>query len=176
VSGGDHLSGSLRDRVTELGIDRLAVTDLVESDLRDIGWSGSPAHVRHVAKELDRVACGDAEYLAVRLPDGTPIAKGGIDFGERSDAGVIHQLATHRDLRGLGIGSRLVAAAEARIRARGLTMASLSVEHDNPRARALYERLGYIRCGERDASWEAQQEDGSLFTYETVLTDMEKAL
>jgi ribosomal protein S18 acetylase RimI-like enzyme len=176
MSGGDHLSASLRELVTELGIERLAVTNLVHTDLGHIAWSGSPAHVRHVAKELDRVACGDAEYLAVRLPAGTPIAKGGIDFGERPGAGVIHQVATHPDLRGLGIGSRLVAAAEARIRARGLTMARLSVEHDNPRARTLYERLGYVRCGECNASWEAQREDGSMFTYETVLTDMEKAL
>jgi ribosomal protein S18 acetylase RimI-like enzyme len=166
----------LRDIVTELGIERLAVTDLADTDLGRIAWSGSPAHVRHVAKELERVACGDAEYLAVRPPDGAPIAKGGIDFGERPDAGVIHQLATHPDLRGLGIGSRLVAAAEARIRDRGLTMARLSVEHDNPRALALYERLGYVPCCERNASWEAQRENGSVFTYETVLTDMEKAL
>ena len=52
----------------------------------------------------------------------------------------------------------------------------LSVEHDNPRAQTLYERLGYIACGERSASWESLREDGSRFLYETVLTDMRKPL
>jgi len=37
-----------------------------------------------------------------------------------------------------------VLAAEDRIRARGLAHAELGVEVENPRARTLYERLGYI--------------------------------
>ena len=52
----------------------------------------------------------------------------------------------------------------------------IAVDGDDPRTRALYERLGYVACGERDASWEAQRDDGSIFVYETLLTDMQKPL
>ncbi|MEE1791533.1 GNAT family N-acetyltransferase, partial [Streptomyces sp. BE308] len=40
------------------------------------------------------------------------------------------------------LGTFLVQAAELRIRERGLRRSELAVEESNPRARALYERLG----------------------------------
>jgi ribosomal protein S18 acetylase RimI-like enzyme len=46
-------------------------------------------------------------------------------------------------LRGQGIGSTLVAAFEHRARENGFTTVSLEVIDTNPRARNLYERLGY---------------------------------
>ena len=166
----------MREVVVTLGVEHLAVTALVDTDLTLIEWSGSPLHVLHVAAELERRARGEAEYLAIRAPDGTPIAKCGLDLAAVPGAGVIHQLATRPDLRGLGIATRLMAAAEARVHDRGLMTAMVSVERDNARARALYERLGYVACGERAASWEAQRDDGSTYLYETRLTDMKKCL
>ncbi len=80
------------------------------------------------------------------------------------------------ELRGLGIGTRLITEAEERIRARELPVARLGVEVDNVRARALYERLGYVATGERPAAWEDMRPDGSVFTYEMVLTEMKKRL
>jgi GNAT superfamily N-acetyltransferase len=166
----------LRDTLTNFGVERLVVNDLTYDDLAELGWSGSPLHVRHVAAELLRAADGDAAYLAVRAPDGAPVAKVAIDYTMEPCVGVIHQLATHPDVQGLGIGTRAIEAAEARIRARGLKTALLSVEQDNSRAKALYERLGYATSGERIASWESQRDDGSTFVYTTVLTDLRRAL
>jgi ribosomal protein S18 acetylase RimI-like enzyme len=175
VADNDSRRG-LREVVTQFGIARLVVDDLTSDDLDLIGWSGSPLHVRHVAAELQRAADGEAEYLAVRAPDGAPVAKGAIDYTLEPGVGVIHQLATHPDVRGLGIGARVIEAAEVRIRARGLTIALLSVEPDNPRAQALYERLGYVASGERTATWERQRDDGSTYLHATVLTDLSKSL
>jgi ribosomal protein S18 acetylase RimI-like enzyme len=42
-----------------------------------------------------------------------------------------------------GIGTALINAAELRVAARGFTCLGLAVGIENPRARALYERLGY---------------------------------
>jgi ribosomal protein S18 acetylase RimI-like enzyme len=166
----------LRQFVRDVGVDRLVIDDLRAADLDVLSWSGSSVHLQHVANDLQRVAKGEVDYLAVRLPDGTPVAKGGIDYALEPNEGSIYQLVTREELRGLGIGTRLIRAAEERIRARGLVVARLGVETDNPRARSLYERLGYAATGERPAAWEAMRPDGSVFTYETVLTEMEKRL
>jgi ribosomal protein S18 acetylase RimI-like enzyme len=55
-------------------------------------------------------------------------------------------------------------------------VARVSVEDNNPLARTLYERLGYHQVGHGEVSWEAEGEDGSLFLYKTVVTEMDKAL
>ena len=51
------------------------------------------------------------------------------------------------------------------------------MEEDNPRARALYERLGYEKAGRRRASWEVDDdEDGAVSVYETGLGVLHKGL
>ncbi|MEU6252852.1 GNAT family N-acetyltransferase [Streptomyces sp. NPDC047043] len=47
------------------------------------------------------------------------------------------------ELRSRGIGSQLIRAAEELARKRGLTVVGIGVGRDNPRAAALYQRLGY---------------------------------
>lgn len=49
----------------------------------------------------------------------------------------------HRSARGLGIGSRLLAAIEDRARSKGFERIRLDVIDENTRARALYERRGF---------------------------------
>ena len=48
------------------------------------------------------------------------------------------------------------------------------MEECNPRARALYERLGYVAYGSAPESWDAP--DGSVVRYEIVCTLMRKEL
>lgn len=59
---------------------------------------------------------------------------------------------------------------------RGLHRAELSVEESNPRARALYERLGYVACGSRPDAWDEDAPDGTVRRYETITTLMRKEL
>lgn len=177
----DRLSGTTsiddaRDKFVRNGPAALRVDDLNRDDLARIGWSGTERHVQSVAEVLDRVEQGEAEYLAVRGPDGAPISLGAINYWEAPGVGTIFQLSTHPDLQGLGLGTALITQAEERIRRRGLQVARMGVEDDNPRARALYERLGYVPTGRRSVSWEAQRSDGSLFLYETVITELDKQL
>ena len=79
-------------------------------------------------------------------------------------------------LQGRGLATHLIAAAEQRIRQRDLPWAVLSVEEDNPRARALYERLGYTAWQRQRASWQYEDEAGVLRLYETELAVLRKAL
>jgi ribosomal protein S18 acetylase RimI-like enzyme len=61
--------------------------------------------------------------------------------------GYIQSIAVRPDCRGSGLGTRLMAFAEERI-LRETTNVFICVSSFNPRARALYERLGYKVIGE----------------------------
>jgi ribosomal protein S18 acetylase RimI-like enzyme len=153
------------------------VRDLTYDDLPHCAWSGSPLHLLSVEAELDRVAAGAADYLAVcAARSDRPLAIGGVDYEQTPAAGTIHQLATMEALRSCGLGTALITAAENRIRRRGVPRAELGVELDNPRARALYERLGYVAFEERPDAWDEQAPDGTIRRYETVCTIMAKDL
>jgi ribosomal protein S18 acetylase RimI-like enzyme len=155
---------------------KLSVRDLVHTDLTSIGWSGSEHHLASVAKQLERARLGEVDYLAVCPPADIPVAKGGIDFRVKEGVGTLWQLAVHPALQSCGIGTFLVEAAELRIRNRGLRYAELGVEENNPRARALYERLRYVAYDRQPDSWDEQSPDGSLRRHETMCTLMRKEL
>jgi ribosomal protein S18 acetylase RimI-like enzyme len=167
---------AVRNLVRERGAGVLAVDDLTEADLPNIGWSGGPLHPKAVKQELLRAKAGEVEYLAVRAPGGYPVCIGGIDYQDEPGAGTLFQLSTHGELQSLGVGSMLIKAAEDRIRKRGLRTAELGVEDENHRARALYERLGYVACGHEHDSWDQVDENGNVFTYDAEVTVMRKSL
>lgn len=62
----------------------------------------------------------------------------------RMPQGFVAYMAVEPSLRGNGIASRLLAAAEDEARRRGLPYMGLMVTEDNAAARALYERAGYL--------------------------------
>jgi ribosomal protein S18 acetylase RimI-like enzyme len=158
------------------GLDVLVVNALTFDDLDQIAWSGEPRHRVAVSEALSRVASGDVEYLAVRVPSGGPVAKVGIDFARYRGSGYLWQFATHPELQGLGIGSFLLAAAEARIITRGLRLARINVEDENPRARQLYERLGYAIMGRDTETWERVDVAGGITLHRAEVTLMGKQL
>ncbi|MDX3429812.1 MULTISPECIES: GNAT family N-acetyltransferase [unclassified Streptomyces] len=152
------------------------VRDLLPQDLPACTWSGSATHLRHVERELARAAAGEVDYLAVCTPVGVPVAIGGVDYQVSEDAGTLWQLAVLPALQSSGLGTLLVRAAEGRIRDRGLHRAELAVEEDNPRARALYERLGYVAYGREPDAWDEEGPDGSVRRRETMCVLMSKSL
>ncbi|WP_374778555.1 GNAT family N-acetyltransferase [Streptomyces sp. NBC_01310] len=155
---------------------KLSARDLVHANLESCGWAGSDHHLAGVAKQLERARSGEVDYLAVCPATDIPVAKGGVDCQVKEGVGTLWQLAVHPALQSCGIGMFLIEAAELRIRNRGLRHAELAVEERNPRARALYERLGYAAYDRRPDSWDEQAPDGSLRRYETMCTLMRKEL
>jgi ribosomal protein S18 acetylase RimI-like enzyme len=154
----------------------LTVRDLTAEDLPACSWSGTATHLASVARALERARLGEVDYLAACPPSGLPVALCGVDYARTPGTGTLWQLAVHGALQSCGIGTILIQAAEQRICARGLHRAELGVEECNPRARALYERLGYLTCGREPASWDEEAPDGSITRYETVCTLMRKEL
>ena len=108
-------------------------------------------HADRFAQQRD----GRLTYLIAWL-DGIPIGhtmarwEGATDafVAERiQDCAHIEDLFVMPELRSLGIGTRILAHAEGLAVERGFTRIGLAVGIDNPRARALYERLGYADAG-----------------------------
>lgn len=78
-----------------------------------------------------------------------------------------------------GIGTRMILDAERRARAKGYGHIGLAVgSTDNPRARRLYERLGYRDWGhgEFTISWDYETTDGRMGTESEVCIYMFRAL
>ncbi|WP_328907815.1 GNAT family N-acetyltransferase [Streptomyces sp. NBC_00234] len=155
---------------------KVSARDFVQGDLASCGWAGSERHLAGVAAQLERARLGEVDYLAVCAATDIPVAKGGVDYQVKEGVGTLWQLAVHPALQSCGIGTFLVEAAELRIKSRGLWQAELGVEESNPRARALYERLGYVAFDRQPDSWDEQAPDGSLRRYETMCTLMRKNL
>ena len=166
----------LRAMIRAGGARQLAVGDLRAGEVAGLAWSGNPAHLRAVAAALQRAAQGLEDYLVVRAPGGEPVAKMRIDYTSEAGTGVFSQLATMGPLQGLGIATMLIGVGEQRVHARGLAFAGLGVEDSNPRARRLYQRLGYQAVGRQHASWETEDDTGELRVYETTLTILRKRL
>lgn len=152
------------------------VRDLLPRDLPACAWSGSATHLRHVERALARTAAGEVDYLAACTPADVPVAIGGVDYRASPGAGTVWQLTVLPALRSCGLGTLLIRAAEQRIGKRGLRRAELSVEEDNPRARALYERLGYVAYGREPDAWDAEGPDGAVRRHETMCVLMRKGL
>ena len=151
---------------------RLTVRDLEPADLAELAWSGGSEHIRAIASTLQAAYADEMAVLVIALPNGRLVATGAVDFRPDPAVGELTMLAVHEHLQSLGLGTRLVAALEKRVSARGLSRARLTVEHDNPRARALYQRLGYREVGGRVESWPV----AGGRTYVTVTAVLERDL
>ena len=151
---------------------RLSFRDLEAADLSDLDWSGGPEHIRAVAAALEASYAAEVAVLVGFLPNDRLIAMGGVDFRLSEDAGNIWMLAVHERFQSLGAGAELIAALEHKIIDHGRRLARMLVEHDNPEARGLYERLGYSEAGATLDSWPV----AGGKTYVTACTIMERRL
>lgn len=156
--------------------DRLHVRPLVVEDVAGMGWAGSPTSLRAQAEWVARVPTGTVAYVCVCGPADLPLAAGGIGFATRPGRAEIWQLATMPALQSLGLGTMVIRALEGLARERGFPEAMLLVERDNPRARALYERLGYAVAGEEDAEWDAEDATGTVYRHRVTCDVMTRRL
>jgi ribosomal protein S18 acetylase RimI-like enzyme len=150
----------------------VTVRDLQPEDLGDLEWSGGPHHIDAIAARLQASFDGEAALVVVALGNDRLVATGVVDFTRDPASGLIMMLAVHETLQSLGLGSIVIEALERRIRERGRALARIDVEHDNPRAVALYRRLGYREVETVLDGWPV----AGGRTYVTICTVMKKPL
>ena len=153
----------------------LTIRDLRHDDLPG-PWAAYPGHVEAVRRTLDLVPSGTRDYVTASLPSGRLVGKCGINYEEVPGAGVLTQLDVAEVLQSCGIGSALIAECERRIQARGVRRVELAAETNNPRAQALYERLGYVVYDEKPGGWDHTNDDGTVAWYATTLVHLYKEL
>ncbi len=133
----------------------LKIRPCVEEDIPALEWFGMFTAQRELLEAAwARCRAGDNPMLVADL-GGFPAAQVWIDLARRAPQpiAVLWALRVLPCLQGLGIGARLLAAAEAEILRCGRRIAEIGVEKQNPSARRLYERLGYQPAGEEIESF-----------------------
>ena len=120
-------------------------------DLEHFGGFGPPAHVRHCR---ERFARNDVVILVAVDEDDVPLGKVHVCVDQPDQTALIEAAAVVEPLRGRGIGTALMHAAEELARERGIGIVQLGVEDVNPAARRLYERLGYRSYARMDFVYE----------------------
>lgn len=112
-------------------------------------YSGSPGATSFHARRFARQEAGECTYLVAWL-DGRPVGNAemrwtGCEAPEVTvgcpEIGGLDVFPA--ELRSRGIGTALIRAAEGLAGERGPTVVGIGVGKDNPRAAALYDRLGY---------------------------------
>ena len=115
-------------------------------------WERYMRHATDVASRLD-----EAELIAAELEDRLVGAVTYYPDGSRSGAGswpsgwaAIRLLGVHPDARGMGIGRALIQECIDRARALGAAAVGLHTTELMAVARAMYERMGFVRAPEFD--------------------------
>ncbi|HWH69019.1 MAG TPA: GNAT family N-acetyltransferase, partial [Candidatus Sulfotelmatobacter sp.] len=119
-------------------------------DLKLLEWYGLfTAHRRIIRSAYRRQQRGGNLMLLAEV-NGVPVGQVWVDLcrSKSETTPFLWALRVIPWLQGLGIGTRLLEAAEAEVRQRGFTCLELGVEKPNRRARKLYERLGYRVVGQ----------------------------
>ncbi len=156
--------------------DRLTVRLLELDDLSTMRWIGSPTHLATQREMMIRGVDGSIVYLCVCGPANVPLAMGGVSFATRPGRAELWQLATMPALQSLGLGTVVIRALEQVARERGVPVVMLLVERDNPRAAALYRRLGYDVAGEEIAEWDAEDDHGRVYRHRVMCDVMTRSL
>lgn len=164
--------------------DRATIRHLQKSDLHALEWDGQFSHFRNVyAEAYKRMVLGlTMIWVAELIPYGL-IAQVFIQLNcqrpELAGGGLRAYLYSFRvkpAFQGAGLGTRMMAVVEADLLERGYRVVTLNVAKDNPRAQALYERLGYRVIDQDPGIWSYIDHLGQRRTMIEPAWRMEKVL
>ena len=123
----------------------VTIRECARNDLPGLEWWGMFSHHREIIEDAFARQERGENLMLIAFAGGSPVGQAWVELAVRADegAGLLWAVRVHPALQGLGLGTRLLDAAERALRERGYAWAEIGVEKDNPRARALYERVGY---------------------------------
>jgi ribosomal protein S18 acetylase RimI-like enzyme len=141
---------------------RFVIRACAERDLENLEWFGMfTAHRAIFHEAFRRHRAGENPMLVLDL-GGFPVGQVWIDLTKKraQSTGVLWALRVFPIFQGMGLGTRLMHAAEGIVREAGHSLAEIGVERTNEGVRRLYERLGYVLAGEEREAYAYEQPDG----------------
>ncbi|MCL5995976.1 MAG: GNAT family N-acetyltransferase [Chloroflexi bacterium] len=111
-------------------------------------------------KSLEQQASSEV-YVAVAELDGVPVGRVGLDFTRNPGERTAYLWSAHVEpgFQSRGIGTALFLHLEQVALQRGFNVIQFDVDKENPRARRLYEQLGYAVCSEVVVHWSYRDGD-----------------
>lgn len=152
-------------------------------DVKRLEWNGQFTHFRKLFRRAYLEQRNGTRLMLVMDFNGYPIARLFIQFisadgiiADGKNKGYIYSFTVLEHFRNLGIGTRMLAIAEAILRKRGYQVAIISVAKDNTRALKLYKRQGYRTYGEDKGQWQYHDHEGNVHQMNEPNWFMKKAL
>jgi ribosomal protein S18 acetylase RimI-like enzyme len=130
----------------------LEIRAVEAEDLPKLEWFGAMIHWREVNRRTFNDHVAGLRLMFVADLHRFPIGQVVVDVTSH-DYAYLYALRVMEPFQNLGIGARLVRAAEQAARSHGFRQIHLAVEKRNSGARRLYERLGFEIFVERVDIW-----------------------
>lgn len=131
-------------------------------DLHDLEWFGMFYAQRELIEEAFARHLAGENVMILAIANRFPVGQVWIDLEKKRNerVGVLWALRVLPPFQGHGLGTRLISEAEAMLQKRSLVCAELAVEKSNPRAKSLYQRLGYRVIGSHVERWDYLTPEG----------------
>ncbi len=151
--------------------DEFTIRPIEERDLPALEWDGMYLHFRRLFRQAyEDMRIGTRQLLMVEhKTTGEMIGQIFIQwtssdprYADGARRGYLYALRIKPAFRNLGLGTRILNAAENELRRRGMDTAAIGVEKNNPRARALYERRGYRIIADDPGRWSYLDHEGNI--------------
>ena len=145
----------------------IVIRPVAEADLPALEWEGEYAHYRNVFRYTFEDAQRGERLMLIAVAGEVVIGQifiqlhsGNLQYADNQHRAYLYALRVKAAWQGLGVGTRLLAEAEAALWARGFDTAVIAAAKDNPGARRLYERCGYRTFTEDPGVWHFPDENG----------------
>ncbi len=151
--------------------EEFTIRPIEECDLPALEWDGMYLHFRRLFRQAyEDMRIGTRQLLMVEhKTTGEMIGQIFIQwtssdprYADGARRGYLYALRIKPAFRNLGLGTRILNAAENELRRRGMDTAAIGVEKNNPRARALYERRGYRIIADDPGRWSYLDHEGNI--------------
>jgi ribosomal protein S18 acetylase RimI-like enzyme len=138
-------------------------------DLRNLEWNEEMWSYRELFEQAYNDSLQNRRLMLIADVNGHALGRlfvqlcpGNFYYADGISRGYMYSFSVIAYLQGCGIGTRLIQVAETELRVRGFQWATIAVSVENPRARGLYERLGYEVFRKDNSHWTYHDPDGRL--------------
>lgn len=147
-----------------------------KEDIPKLEWFGMYWEHRNIFQQQYQRHLNKENIMLVADVNNFPAGQVWVDLKTllHESTAVIWALRVHPILQNLGLGTLLIKSSEDLIRKKKISYALIDVEKENTKAKLLYERLGYIGCGEHEEEWSFISPSGYLVEGKSCLVRMRK--